>query len=86
MPSHVENGNEEPVEKYDNEARVGRSPPRHYQRGAVEGNLTPVEGEDTHGQTMANPKELVDLGIVRRYPANPRKARESGEEIRRKKV
>ena len=86
MPSHVENGNEEPVEKCDTEARVGRSPPRGYQRGAVERNLTPVEGENTHGQSMADPKELVHLGIVWSHPANPRKARESSEEIGRQEV
>jgi hypothetical protein len=71
MPSYVENGNEEPVEKCDTEAHVGRSPPRGPQRGVYEGDLTPVEGENTHGQTMPDPKELVDLGIVWSYPANP---------------
>ena len=81
MPSHVENGNEEPVEKRNTDAHVGRSPPRSSQRGVGEGDLTPIEGEDTHGQTMTDPKELVDLGIVWSYPANPRKARESGKEI-----
>jgi hypothetical protein len=35
---------------------------------------------------MADPKELVDRGIVWSYPANPRKARESGEEIGRQEV
>jgi hypothetical protein len=86
MPSYIENGNEEPVEKYDTEARVGRSPPRGYKRGASIGDLTPVEGENAHGQTMADPKELVDLGIVWSYPANPRKGRESSEEIGRQEV
>ena len=86
MPSHVENGNKEPVEKCDSEARVGCSPPRGYQRGAGVGDLTPVEGENTHGQTMGDPKELVDLGIVWSHPAKPRKARESGEEIGRQEV
>jgi hypothetical protein len=74
MPPYVENGNKEPVKKCDTDARVGRSPPRDSQRGAREGNLTPVEGESTHSQTMADPKELVDFGIVWSYPANPRKA------------
>jgi hypothetical protein len=84
--SHIENGNEEPVEKCDGDAKVGRSPPRSENRGEDEGDLTPVEGENTHGQTMADPKELVDLGVVWSYPANPRKARESGEEIGRQEV
>jgi hypothetical protein len=35
---------------------------------------------------MEDPKEPVDLRIVWSYPANPRKARESGEEIGRKEV
>jgi hypothetical protein len=81
--SYVENRNEEPVEKCDTDARVGRSPPRGAKRGAREGDLTPVEGENTHGQTMVDPKDLVDLGIVWSYPANPGKARERGEEIGR---
>jgi hypothetical protein len=78
-PSHVENGNEKPVEKCDSEAHVCRSPPRCGKRGANEGDLTPVEGDHTHGQTMPDPKELVDLGIIWSYPASPRKDRESGE-------
>ena len=86
MPSHVKNGDEEPVEKCDTEALVGCSPPGVYQWGSDVGDLTPVEGENSHGQTVADPKKLVDLGIVWSYPANPRKARESGEEIRRKEV
>jgi len=84
--SHIENGNEEPVEKRDGDANIGRSPPRDGKRGVREGDLTPVEGENTHAQTMADPKELVDLGIVWSYPANPRKGRESGEEIGRQEV
>ena len=86
IPSYIENGNEEPVEKCDTKACVGRSPPRDGKGGFDEGDLTPVEGENTHGQSMANPKELVDLGVVWSYPANPRKARKSGEEIGRKEV
>ena len=86
MPSYVENGNEEPVEKCDTETHVGCRPPRVGKRGASEGDLTPVEGENTHGKAMCNPEELVDLGIVRSYPANPGKARERGEEIGRQKV
>jgi len=78
---HIENGKEEPVEKCDGDANIGHGPPRDSQRGAIEGDLTPVEGENTHGQTMGDPKELVDLGIVWSYPANPRKTRESREEI-----
>ena len=71
--SYVEDGNEEPVEKCDTEACVGRSPPRGRKWGADEGDLTPVKGGNTHCQTMANSKELVDLDIVWSYPANPRK-------------
>ena len=86
MPSYVENGDEEPVEKCDTDALVGRSPPRNGKGGAGEGDLTPIKGGDTHGQTMGDSKELVDLGIVWSYPANPRKARESGKEIGRQEV
>ena len=86
IPSYIENGNEEPVEKCDSEARVGRSPPRAVKRVAGEGDLTPVKGGHTHGQTMADPEELVDLGVVWSYPASPRKARESGEKIGRQEV
>ena len=71
MPSYVENGNEEPVEKCDTEARVGRSPPRGREWGGDKGDLTPVEGENTHSKTMGSPKKLVDLGVVWSYPANP---------------
>jgi hypothetical protein len=85
-PSYIENWNEEPVEKCDNDARVGRNPPRGGERVAGEGDLTPVEGEYTHGQTMAHPEELVDLDIVWSYPASPRKVRESGEKIGRKEI
>jgi hypothetical protein len=77
--SHIENGKEEPVEKCDGDAHIGRNPPRGGKRGASEGDLAPVEGENTHGQTMVDPKELVDLSTVWSYPANPRKDRESGE-------
>jgi hypothetical protein len=73
--SHIENGNEEPVEECDGDANIGRSPPRDGKRGAVVRDLAPVEGENTHGKTMCNPEELVDLGIVWGHPANPRKAR-----------
>jgi hypothetical protein len=83
---HIENGNEEPVEKCDGDANISRSPPRDGKRGAVVRNLTPVESENTHGKTMGNPEELVDLGIVWDNPANPRKARESTEEISRQEV
>ena len=86
IPSHIENGNEEPVEEYDTEAPIGRNPPGGVKRVTGEGELTPVEGGNTHGQPMADPKELVDLGIVWSYPANPRKARESCEEIGRQEV
>jgi hypothetical protein len=86
IPSYIENWNKEPVEKHDSGARVGRNPPGGGKRVADEGDLTPVEGEDTQGQTMANPEELVDLGIVWSYPASPRKARESGEKIGRQEV
>ena len=79
--SHIENGSEEPVEKCDGAANIGRSPPRDRKRGAVERDLAPVEGENAHGKTMCDAKELVDLDIVWSYPANPRKARESSEEI-----
>ena len=72
--SHIENGNKEPVEKCDGDANIGRSPPRGDKRGAIVGDLTPVEGENAHRQTMADPKELVNLDIVWGYPANPRKA------------
>jgi hypothetical protein len=35
---------------------------------------------------VVDPKELVYLGIVWSYPANPRKTRECGEEIGRQEV
>ena len=78
--SYVEYREEDPVEKHDGDSNVGLSPPRGGKRGALEGNdLAPVKGENTHGQTMGNAKQLVNLGIVGSYPANPREARESGE-------
>ena len=69
--SYIENGNEEPVEKYNGGANIGRSPKRDGKRGAGIGDLTPVEGENSHGKTMDNPKELVDFDIVWSHPANP---------------
>jgi hypothetical protein len=72
--SHIENGNKEPIEKCDGDANIGRNPPRGGKRGGFVRDLTPVEGENTHGKAMGSPKELVYLGIVRSYPANPRKA------------
>jgi hypothetical protein len=86
MSSYVENGDNEPVEKCGSETHVGRSPPRGSKRDVGVGDLTPVEGENTHGQTMPDTKEMVDLGVVWSHPANPRKARESGEEIGRQEI
>jgi len=84
--SHVENGYEEPVEKDDSDPDVGCGPPRDGKGRSDEGDLTPVEGEDTHGQAMDDAKELVDGRIVGCYPANPREVRESGEEIGRQEI
>jgi hypothetical protein len=54
--SHIENGNEEPVEKCNSDANIGRGPPRDGKRGRIESDLAPVKGENTHGKTMGNPK------------------------------
>ena len=78
--SYVENREEDPVEKNNGDFNVGHSPPRGGKSGAPEGSdLTPVKGENAHGQTMGDAKQLVNLGIVGSYPANPREARESGK-------
>jgi hypothetical protein len=61
---HVKNDGDEPVEKDDCEANVGYDPPRHDKRRWIVGDLAPVEGEDTHGHTMCNPKELVTLTLL----------------------
>ena len=74
------------MEKCDGDANIDRSPPRCGERGVEHDDLTPIEGENTHGQTILDTKELVDLDIAWSYPANPRKARESGEEIGRQEV
>ena len=73
--THVENGDEEPVEEDDSGTDVSSSPPRDRKRRIVVGNLTPVKGDNTHRQTVDNTEQLVDLGIIRRYPADPREAR-----------
>jgi len=79
--SHVENGDEEPVEKDDGDTDVGRGPPRDWKGRIVEGDLTPIEGEKTHGHAMVHAKQLVDGRIVGCYPAHPREVRECGEKI-----
>ena len=78
---HIKNDGDEPVEKDDCKANIGRDPPRDGKRRYIVGDLTPVEGEDTHGHTVRNPKQLVDLNIVGSYPADPGEGRESSEEI-----
>src|SRR6266850_8225861 len=83
---HVKNDSDEPVEKNDCEANVSCYPPRGGKRRYKVGDLAPVKGEDTHGHTMHNPKQLVDLNIVVSYPADPGEARESGEEIGGQKI
>jgi hypothetical protein len=84
--THVKNGCDEPVEKDNGQTNVGRSPPRDGKRRAIVGDLTPVEGEDAHGQAVGDTEQLVDLCIVGSHPAYPGEARESGEDIRREKV
>lgn len=69
--THVKNGDEEPVEKQDGEANVSRSPPRDRKRGARVADLTPVEGENAHGQAVGDAKQLVDHGIFWSHPTNP---------------
>ena len=72
--THVENGDEEPVEEDDGATDVSSRPPRDRKRRTVVGNLTPVEGDDAHRQTVDNTEQLVDLGVIRRYPADPGEA------------
>jgi len=36
------------------------SPPGDHERRADEGDLAPVEGDDTHSEARHSPKELVD--------------------------
>ena len=78
---HVENDGDKPVEKDEWEANVGCDPPRDGKRRYAIGDLAPVEGEDTHGHALPNPKQLVNLDIVGSNPADPGEARESSEEI-----
>ena len=52
---HIKSGEEGPVKKHNSDASVGHSPPRGGERGATEGcNLTPIKGENAHGQTMGD--------------------------------
>jgi hypothetical protein len=70
--AHIENGKKNPEEKHNTEASVGCSPPREGKRGAdVGGYLTPVEGEETHTQAMRDTKQVIDLDILGRDPADP---------------
>jgi hypothetical protein len=48
--------------------------------------LAPVKGEYTHGHAMGDTKQVIDLGIVGSYPADPGEAGKSGEEIGREEV
>jgi hypothetical protein len=54
--AHIKNGRNKPVEKDDADANVGPSPPWKRKRRAVVGDLTPVKGEDTHGQAVGDAK------------------------------
>ena len=83
---HVKNDGDEPVEKDECEANVCCGPPWGGKRRKIVGDLAPVKGEDTHGHTMRNPKQLVDLNIVGSHPADPGEGRESSEEIRRQEI
>ena len=79
--SHVENGDKEPVEKHDSDTDVGCDPPRDGKGRSDVGDLTPIEGEETHGHAMGHAKQLVDSRIIGCYPAHPREVRECGEKI-----
>ena len=72
--THVKNRDEEPVEEDDGDADVSSRPPWDGKRRTVVGDLTPVQGDDTHRQAMDNTKHLVDLGVVGRDPTGPREA------------
>ena len=50
-------------------------------RRTMEGNLAPVECEDTHGHAMCDAEQLIDHTIVGSYPADPGEVGESGKEI-----
>ena len=78
--THVNNGSDDPVENDNGETHVSCCPPREEKR-SVEGNLTPVECENTHGQSVCDAEQLIDHTIVGSYPADPGKAGESGKEI-----
>jgi hypothetical protein len=83
----VENGEENPVEENDGEAKVGSRPPWDEEGRAFEGdNLTPVKCYDTHSETMSNTEQLVDLDVVRGDPADPGKGGECCEEVRWQEV
>jgi hypothetical protein len=87
MKTNVENREEKPVKENDREAGVCSRPPWAEEwREIVGSNLTPVEGYDTHANAMNNTEQLVDLDVARSDPADPRKERESREEVRGKEV
>ena len=80
---YVKNGSDDPVENYNGEATISCDPPRDGKRRAVEGNLTPVECEDTHSHAVCDAEQLIDHTIVGSHPAYPGEAREGGKEIGR---
>ena len=82
----VKNGCENPVENDDGEAKIGWGPPRPDKKRTVEGNLTPVECEDTHGQAVCDAEQLINHTIVGSDPAHPGEVRESDKEIERQEV
>jgi hypothetical protein len=70
--SHIENREEKPVEEDEGEANVCSNPPRDDEGRAIDGgDLTPVEGYETHSQALTNTEQLVDLDIVGSNPAHP---------------
>jgi hypothetical protein len=71
MRANIEYRDEKPVEENDGEANVGSCPPWTEKRGAVVGDLTPVEGYETHIEAMSNTEQLIDLDIIRSDPADP---------------
>jgi hypothetical protein len=84
--SHVENGDNEPVENDDGDADVGCGPPRDGKGRSDVGDLTPIEGEEAHRHSMVYAKQLVYRRVVGGYPTNPREVGESGEEIGRQEI
>jgi len=82
----VEQWREEPEEEHESSSDVCLSPPRTGKGTANVGDLSPVECNQAHAQSMLITEQLVDDDVFRRNPADPGKVTEGLEKVAREEV